>query len=188
MSVKNILIKSWLMISCLSGSLVAQAYEPADTLESDVRRYAESHVLDVSANGRYVLMSNFDPAWSELLGTDPNQPAQGKWCEIYRRDLQTGDLQVAFTGNNSYTYCGNAKISSKSTGVVKNYAVNSHPGFVNTINEDRISIITNLNKVIKNTKKVSFFGIYGGKNGPTKAEYMRDSFHQILFCLFLCFR
>lgn len=62
---------------------------------------------------------------------------------------------------------------------MKTYAVNSHSGPINTNNENRLSIVTNLNSFKNHT--ISFFGIYEGKNGMIKAEYMRDNFHLILF-------
>lgn len=53
---------------------------------------------------------------------------------------------------------------------------------MNVINEDRVCIVTNLNKKNQTkNKQVLFFGIYDGKNGPTKAEYYRDYFHSILY-------
>ena len=34
---------------------------------------------------------------------------------------------------------------------------------------------------MKKSCQVSFFGIFGGRGGAVKAEYMRDFFHPILF-------
>lgn len=39
-----------------------------------------------------------------------------------------------------------AKVSSKSIGYIKGYSVNSNAGPLNVINEDRICVVTNLNK------------------------------------------
>lgn len=39
-----------------------------------------------------------------------------------------------------------AKTSVKQIGKLKGYAVNSHPGPLNSFNEDRICVVTNLNK------------------------------------------
>lgn len=48
--------------------------------------------------------------------------------------------------------------------------MNSHVGPMNVINEDRVCIVTNLNKKSQTkNKQVLFFGIYDGKNGPAKA-------------------
>ena len=66
-------------------------------------------------------------------------------------------------------------------GVVYGYGVNSHVGSKNIINEDRICIVTNLNKNQSKNKQILFFGIYDGKNGSTKAEYYRDHFHSLIY-------
>lgn len=73
-----------------------------------------------------------------------------------------------------------AKISAKPIGIIKGYSVNSHPGSLNTANEDRICVITNLNKTIQKEQQISFFSIYDGENGFSKAEYFRDNFHSVL--------
>ena len=70
-----------------------------------------------------------------------------------------------------------AKVSSKSYGIVKAYSANSHPGPSLSYNEDRICIVTNLTKTNIRQKQISFFGIYDGKDGVAKADYMRDNFH-----------
>ena len=62
-----------------------------------------------------------------------------------------------------------AKISNRVFNAVKGYAVNSHQGLLNTVNEDRVCIITNLNKSLCKDKESSFFGIFDGKNGALKA-------------------
>lgn len=47
--------------------------------------------------------------------------------------------------------------------------MNSHPGSINTANEDRICVITNLNKSIMKDQQISFFSIFDGNNGASKA-------------------
>lgn len=73
-----------------------------------------------------------------------------------------------------------AKISTKSIGLLKGYSVNSHPGSMSTLNEDRICVITNLNKAAHRDHQISFFSIYDGKNGAAKSEYFRDNFHSVM--------
>lgn len=73
-----------------------------------------------------------------------------------------------------------SKTSSKSYGLIKGYAANSHPGSHNRTNEDRICIVTNLNKTNVKTKQVSFFSIYDGSQNILKADYYRDNFHLVL--------
>lgn len=73
-----------------------------------------------------------------------------------------------------------SRISSKSYGFIKAYAANSHPGLLNTMNEDRVCIVTNLNKTSNKANQVSFFAIYDGHNGASFADYMRDCLHTLL--------
>ena len=61
------------------------------------------------------------------------------------------------------------------------YGVNSHSGPICTTNEDRVCIVTNLNKTQVRKKQILYFGIYDGKNGSAKAEYYRDHFHSIVY-------
>ena len=77
-----------------------------------------------------------------------------------------------------------SKYSSKSMGIIHAYGANTHPGLVRNYNEDRVSIIINMNKP-QNYKsslwpKVSFFGIYDGHGGYTCAEYLRDNLHKFI--------
>lgn len=71
------------------------------------------------------------------------------------------------------------KISSKCSGNIIAYGVNSHAGSYSPINEDRICIATCLKKNDP-TCEASLFGIFSGKNGINKAEYFRDNFHKLL--------
>jgi hypothetical protein len=73
-----------------------------------------------------------------------------------------------------------AKVSSKGYGIVRAYSANSHPGPLLSFNEDRICIVTNLTKTSHKQKQVSFFGVYDGSDGVTRADYMRDNFHLTL--------
>ena len=58
-----------------------------------------------------------------------------------------------------------AKISNQSFGGIKGYAVNSHKGLLNSVNEDRVCIVTNINKYLCKNKESSFFGVFDAKNG-----------------------
>ena len=77
-----------------------------------------------------------------------------------------------------------SKISSKHLGIIKAYGANTYQGIIRNYNEDRVSIIINMNKP-KNFKenlwpKVSFFGIYDGHGGKECAEYLRDNLHKLI--------
>ena len=88
------------------------------------------------------------------------------------------------------------KTSTKAMGIIKSYSVNTFQGLIRNYNEDRVSIVINMNrpknfnnihnndnKINNNIKiwpKVSFFGIYDGHGGKTCAEYLRDNLHKYI--------
>ena len=55
------------------------------------------------------------------------------------------------------------------------YAVNTNRGCTRNYNEDRVSIILNINK--KGIKS-SFFAVYDGHGGSTCCDYLRDILHE----------
>ena len=77
------------------------------------------------------------------------------------------------------------KISSKSFGVITSYAANTHQGIVRNYNEDRVSIIINMNK-LPNYKssipwpKISYFAIFDGHAGNKCAEYLRENLLRLI--------
>ena len=77
-----------------------------------------------------------------------------------------------------------SKTSKKKMGFIKSYAVNTYQGIIRNYNEDRVSIIVNMNKPRGYYKKiwprVSFFGIFDGHGGETCSEYLRDNLHNLL--------
>ena len=77
------------------------------------------------------------------------------------------------------------KISSKSFGIIKSYAANTNQGIVRNYNEDRVSIIINMNK--PNTyksplpwPKISYFAIFDGHAGNKCAEYLRENLLKLI--------
>ena len=77
------------------------------------------------------------------------------------------------------------KISSKSFGVITSYAANTHQGIVRNYNEERVSIIINMNKLTnyKNTApwpKISYFAIFDGHAGNKCAEYLRENLLRLI--------
>ena len=75
------------------------------------------------------------------------------------------------------------KTSKKTMGLIKSYGVNTYQGIVRNYNEDRVSIIINMNKpknYLKKWPKISFFGIYDGHGGEGCAEYLRDNLHKLI--------
>ena len=72
------------------------------------------------------------------------------------------------------------KISAKSFGVITSYAANTNQGIVRDYNEDRVSVIINMNKpkyYMSTTPwpKISYFGVFDGHAGNKCAEFLRDN-------------
>ena len=77
------------------------------------------------------------------------------------------------------------KISSKSFGVITSYAANTNQGIVRNYNEDRVSIIINMNKPnnyssSKPWPKISYFAIFDGHAGNKCAEYLRENLLKLI--------
>ena len=77
------------------------------------------------------------------------------------------------------------KISSKSFGIITSYAANTNQGIVRNYNEDRVSIIINMNKpnTYKSTlpwPKISYFAIFDGHAGNKCAEYLRENLLKLI--------
>ena len=64
------------------------------------------------------------------------------------------------------------------------YAANTNQGIIRNYNEDRVSIILNINKPSARKEEdwpsCSFFGIYDGHGGQGCADYLRDNLHQFV--------
>ena len=78
-----------------------------------------------------------------------------------------------------------SKTSKKSMSLIKSYGVNTYQGLVRNYNEDRVSIIINMNKPKSYQKKkkwpkISFFGIYDGHGGEGCSEFLRDNLHKFI--------
>lgn len=71
--------------------------------------------------------------------------------------------------------------SSKRHSAVEAYSAITHQGLVRNYNEDRVVVVTNIekpyNKEVKHWPSVSFFGLYDGHGGAACAEYLRDHLH-----------
>ena len=72
------------------------------------------------------------------------------------------------------------KISAKSFGKIISYAANTNQGIVRDYNEDRVSVIINMNmpKYYKSSipwPKLSYFGVFDGHAGNKCAEFLRDN-------------
>ena len=103
----------------------------------------------------------------DLIGKNTNKPL----------DLNMLSAQI--------TKFNPGKISSKSFGIITSYAANTNQGIVRNYNEDRVSIIINMNKP-NNYKsslpwpKISYFAIFDGHAGNKCAEYLRENLLKLI--------
>ena len=78
------------------------------------------------------------------------------------------------------------KVSTKSYGYINAYAANTNQGISRDYNEDRVSIIININKPNNyegEWPRVSFFSVYDGHGGNKCAEFLRQNL--IIFLVIL---
>ena len=74
------------------------------------------------------------------------------------------------------------KVSIKSYGPIKAYAANTNQGIIRDYNEDRVSIIININKNLSNKckgkkdwPKASFFSVFDGHGGNKCSEFLKNN-------------
>ena len=76
------------------------------------------------------------------------------------------------------------KSSIKENGLFKGYAAVTDQGLVRDYNEDRFSIILNINKPMDRQNEIwpksSFFAVYDGHGGSACADFLRDNLHQFV--------
>ena len=99
---------------------------------------------------------------NEIIGADTKQPITLEMIDEPSITLYPG------------------KISAKSFGLISSYAANTNQGIVRDYNEDRVSVIINMNKPkYYNSSspwpKLSYFGVFDGHAGYKCAEFLRDN-------------
>ena len=89
--------------------------------------------------------------------------------------------------NESFNNFFPGKVSTKSYGPIKAYAANTNQGIARDYNEDRVSIIININqpnsnkiKEKVNWPKASYFSVFDGHGGNKCAEFLRDNLLKLI--------
>ena len=88
--------------------------------------------------------------------------------------------------NESFNNFFPGKVSTRSYGHIKAYAANTNQGIARDYNEDRVSIIININQPIfsktkkPNWPKASYFSIFDGHGGNKCAEFLRDNLLKLI--------
>ena len=159
--------------SLKSSTLVPKGIVSVSRVDIDSRAIQRERVMR-STNAIDVHHHRSKSGFMQRKVTDTNEQ---KSHPKLQADSNAGGLKPREEGGNHPCLIEKAKVSGKQHGVIEGYSANSHPGPILSFNEDRICIVTNLTKTPNKTQQVSFFGIYDGKDGVTKADYLRDCFH-----------
>jgi protein phosphatase 2C family protein 2/3 len=97
-------------------------------------------------------------------------------------DKNTKALNNAF--EKTYPNYGVCVHSQKPQGLMKSYAYNSYKGLVKDFNEDRVVVVSQIQKppktIHRTWPKMSYFGIFDGHGGETCSEYLKNNFLNIL--------
>ena len=105
---------------------------------------------------------------NDIIGTD------------IKKEINLNIMDESF--NNFYP----GKVSTKSYGPIKAYAANTNQGIARDYNEDRVSIIININQPNNKNKdnivwpKASYFSIFDGHGGNKCAEFLRDNLLKLI--------
>ena len=102
--------------------------------------------------------------------------------EDIKKEIKLNIMDESF--NNFYP----GKVSTKSYGPIKAYAANTNQGIARDYNEDRVSIIININQPNNNNKekekiiwpKASYFSVFDGHGGNKCAEFLRDNLLKLI--------
>jgi len=74
--------------------------------------------------------------------------------------------------------------SQKPQGLMKSYAYNSYKGLVKDYNEDRVVVVSQIQKpqktIHRTWPKMSYFGIFDGHGGETCSEYLKNNYLNFL--------
>ena len=96
--------------------------------------------------------------------------------EEIKREINVNIMEVPF--DNFFP----GKVSTKSYGPVKAYAANTNQGISRDYNEDRVSIIINLNQNLSNKckekkewPKASYFSVFDGHGGNKCADFLKNN-------------
>ena len=141
------------------------------------------------------------PAWRELTVSlenieNPSDISRSRGPNSTKaraepKSMMSKVLQKSRTARSSPKYSfklnfspSQVKCSIKENGAVKGYAASTDQGLVRDYNEDRVSIILNINKPSDRAAEVwprsSFFGVYDGHGGSACADFLRDNLHQFV--------
>ena len=99
----------------------------------------------------------------------------------YKKGLEEIDekaLDNAFS--KTYPDYGKCVCSQKMQGLMKSYAYNSYKGIVKNYNEDRVIVVSQIQKpqktIHRTWPKMSYFAVFDGHGGESCSEYLKNNF------------
>ena len=93
-------------------------------------------------------------------------------------EIDEKELDDAFS--KTYPDYGKCVCSQKMQGLMKSYAYNSYKGIVKNYNEDRVIVVSQIQKpqktIHRTWPKMSYFGVFDGHGGESCSEYLKNNF------------
>ena len=93
-------------------------------------------------------------------------------------EIDEKELDDAFS--KTYPDYGKCICSQKMQGLMKSYAYNSYKGIVKNYNEDRVIVVSQIQKpqktIHRTWPKMSYFAVFDGHGGENCSEYLKNNF------------
>ena len=145
---------------------------------------SNSNKILKSNNLKNSTKSNFSPIKQylneKIFPLKKNLNINKKYIEINDIIGEETKKSIDIIFKNNLNKINSSKVSNKSYGKIKAYGANTNKGIIRNYNEDRVSIIINMDQPKNYINKIkypniSYFGIFDGHGGNKCAEYLRDN-------------
>ena len=102
-----------------------------------------------------------------------------------QNSIDNGNEQVLSSAfSKTYPNYSQCSYSQKQIGLVKSFAYNSYKGLTKPNNEDRVIVVSPIQKphktIHRTWPKMSYFGVFDGHGGETCSEYLKNNYLNIL--------
>jgi len=118
---------------------------------------------------------------SETISVQKKKTGCVKYRHVNTKSMRSFIESPKTSTNYSLPDVVSAHRSYKKHSVLEAYSTVTHQGVIRHYNEDRVSLILNLekphNKTVDYWPTITFFGLYDGHGGAGCAEYLRDHLH-----------
>ena len=104
---------------------------------------------------------------------------------LSQNSIDNGNEQVLSSAfSKTYPNYSQCSYSQKQIGLVKSFAYNSYKGLTKPNNEDRVIVVSPIQKphktIHRTWPKMSYFGVFDGHGGETCSEYLKNNYLNIL--------